>query len=183
MLESRSLYSNFWCGMTPQVLLNSTLHPSTNPDLLSSLSFFFNSVLPVRVTTSEPQTTSQSGSGSGSAAFPFPWCTAPSYWTCVVNSAGTWLSTPLTQTTAGHLMTSWCLPSRHVKQVSLNLPARSRPQKERNASWRLHRVELGAICDFIHAPAVFWKLFYCADIYCCITQSVSLVSCTCVKLR
>lgn len=41
MLESRSLYSNFWCGMTPQVQLNSTLCPSTNPDLLSSLPFFF----------------------------------------------------------------------------------------------------------------------------------------------
>lgn len=40
MLESRSLYSNFWCGMTPQVQLNSTLRPSTNPDLLISLPFF-----------------------------------------------------------------------------------------------------------------------------------------------
>lgn len=96
------------------------------------LVFFF----PIRVTTSEPRTTSQSESGSASAASLSPWCTAPFCWTCVVNPAGTWPSTPLTQTTAGHLMTSWCLPSQHVKQVSSQQTTRFVAEMQSTASLR-----------------------------------------------
>lgn len=81
MLESRSLYSNFWCGITPQVQFFFNAYTSVLPlSLNNPLNLvLFISFLSVRVTTSEPQTTSRSGSGSDSAVSPFPWYTAPSY--------------------------------------------------------------------------------------------------------
>lgn len=79
MLESRSLYSNFWCGITPQVQPG-LLHPSTNLCVIRYLNLMLIiSLLSVRATTREPRTTSQSGSGSGSAVTLFPWCTALIY--------------------------------------------------------------------------------------------------------
>lgn len=91
----------------------------TCPPQVDSRSRLCSSFLTLRATTSEPQTTSLSGSGSGSAVFPFPWCTAPSSWTCGASPAGSWPSTLLTLTTAGPLTTSWCLPSRPGRPVSL----------------------------------------------------------------
>lgn len=92
----------------------------TRPPQVGSQSRLCASLLTFRATTSEPRTTSQSGSGSGSAASPFPWCTAPSSWTCGASPAGSWPSTLLTPTTAGPLTTSWCLPSRPGRPVSLS---------------------------------------------------------------
>lgn len=157
MLESRSLYSNFWCGITPQVQPG-LLHPSTNLCVIRYLNLMLIiSLLSVRATTREPRTTSQSGSGSGSAVTLFPWCTALIYQTCVANPARTWPSTLLTQTTAGRLMTSWCLLSRHVKQVSLRTQVTTNYyicSRAANTTRQLHFDEWRTVTDFLHQQSI-----------------------------
>lgn len=113
----------------------------------------------VRATTSARRTTSPSESGSGWAASPSPWFTAPSCWTCGGSPAGTWLSTLLTQTTAGPSTTSWCSPSRRVRRVS--------PKSFHNS------------LSFNKPSAATWRLLFIS----CDYELVSLCVCRCATLR
>lgn len=74
MLDSQTFYSNFWCGITPQVRPR---HPRGAAPLRAPRPFAI-SALCRRATTAGRPTTSPPRTGSAGAASPCPWCTAPS---------------------------------------------------------------------------------------------------------
>lgn len=101
MLDSRAAYSNFWCGMTSQVLSVDLLIINENlTELMTSFPNIF------RATINEHLPTSPSVNMCEKAALLFPWCTQRSWWTYGKKPPDSWLFTLHIQTTHGPLMTS-----------------------------------------------------------------------------
>lgn len=127
MLDSQTYYSNFWCGITPQVWLGIQASGglrSGRRDVEGSKPWLGSGVLGMegcpltaqghpfpRATTAALPTTFLPRTASAGAASASPWSTPPSWYPCGLKGRPSWPSTRLTPTIPGPSTTSSSLPT------------------------------------------------------------------------
>lgn len=122
MLDSQGAYSNYWCGITPQVRLNFISVDRHFSEESKRLQLLFKRdcvwIYSRRDTTVEQQSTSLPVTVTDWAAFLYPWSTPPCCWTWGRRVWRSWPSSLLMRNTPGHTTTSLCSLSPVELQVT-----------------------------------------------------------------